>query len=507
MGARGRWWATFVVAFALGASWALTVPPSGGPDEQAHLLKAVGVARGDLSTSITWVESGLGSSPETKVDTVAGYAGGVLYEQLACWSGVPDQPTSCAPPLPDTMGEEMKSATYVGAYQPFYYAAVGWPTRVLPPSTGVYAARFMSVALNAALAASALASARQLGRMTLIGTVLAITPAVAFMAATVNPQGPEILAATALWSTGLLLLRNPDVGRRVVIRLGLAAVVLASARPTGTALTAMLLATLVVAAAEPTSLRQAWRRRSVRATAALVAAASVANLGHVLATDALNSVIRTPLPAGSKPAHRLALEAAPDLLRDQVGLLSWHGRFTLDLAVPLVIAWSAPAVALIGTALVMGPWRSRLTLLALVAGWVSMPVVAALLEPEVGWQGRYGLPLGVGLTILAGSILDARRMPSGRIHSWTLVSTALLSGVALLVANQQIMSRNLHGQPSSIFSGRSTELWNGPSTPTVLLVAATLASAAWATLLVTKGSDGRLVDAPDGAVSPAGSDL
>lgn len=486
-GERPWWWTVFGIAFLVGATWAFTIPPSGGPDEQAHLVKAAGVARGDLSTEVEWRPGWFGLMPSTPVDVVTGYNYGALYDQLSCWSGVERQPSNCAPPLAERTGRPVTTDTYVGVYQPTYYAVVGWPTRFLAPAKGVYAARMAGVAIGAALVASALASARSLGRSTLTGAVLALPPAVAFLASTVNPQGPEILAASAVWTTGLLALGQPDVDKRVIVRLGAAAIVLMSARPTGVVLAALIAGALAVVAADREALRSLWRRRSARWAATFVIVAFAVNAIHVVANDALSTVIKKENTDTTSEILRSAADATPRLLTSQVGLLSWEGFVTLDLPRPLVQLWLVAVAALVVWALAAGTARQKLAVVALVIGWAAMPLAAALLNPEVGWQGRYGLPIGLGIPIVAGWVVDrrahrsagARRTPARRmIPAAALVAATVLSGLALLAGQAKVMSRNLHGQPSTLFAARDERLWNGPLTPDLLFVGALVATTA-----------------------------
>ena len=230
---RVGWWVTFAVALFVGTMWALSVPPSGGPDEPAHMVKAAAVAGGDLSTSVQWHDEFPGKVPDTTVKVRTGYNYGSFWDQVTCWSGIRDQPTSCAPGLPPRTGRPMSTETYVGTYQPLYYGLVGLPTRFLPPDRGLYTARLISVAIVAALAASALASARSMGATTVAATLASFTPAVVFVASTVNPQGPELVASVTLWASGLLVLGSESPRRRELVRIGASATVLAAARPTG----------------------------------------------------------------------------------------------------------------------------------------------------------------------------------------------------------------------------------------------------------------------------------
>ena len=390
-----------------------------------------------------------------------------------------NQATTCAPGLTENPDRYMVTTTYVGTYQPAYYAIVGLPTRFLPPRHGVYAARLVSVAMVAALAASALTSARKLGSTVTGATLLTFTPALVFVASTVNAQGPELVAAIAVWTTGLVVLGSNPPTRREVIRLGVAASVLASSRPTGPLLTMIILVVLGLAAANLARLRMLWSHRSTRVVAAVTALVWAASVIHVIATSALTSVMITPRPEGLTRAHWNEVAATvPQLVEDQVALISWHGIVALNLVKPLLVAWFALLASLVVVALVRGTWRSRLIMVAMVTGWITLPLAAVLINHEAAWQGRYGLPLGVGIPILAAWTIE-RRPAQGRWAptrpAFTVVAaTAVATG--LVVAHQQLMSRNLHGQPSPVFAPRSPDLWNGPLNPDLLFLGMILAA-------------------------------
>lgn len=84
---RVGWWVTFAVALFVGTMWALSVPPSGGPDEPAHMVKAAAVAGGDLSTSVVWKDEWIGKVPDTMVRVRMGYRYGAMWEQVKCGKG------------------------------------------------------------------------------------------------------------------------------------------------------------------------------------------------------------------------------------------------------------------------------------------------------------------------------------------------------------------------------------------------------------------------------------
>ena len=123
----------------------------------------------------------------------------------------PTVPASCAP----SIGSDTTLApatTEAGAYPPLYYLLVGWPSRLLAPQPAIYAMRMIGALLAAALLASGLASATQIGRRRLVvtGAALALTPMALYLAGVVNPNGLEIAGAFCLWLAALDLLACAD---------------------------------------------------------------------------------------------------------------------------------------------------------------------------------------------------------------------------------------------------------------------------------------------------------
>ena len=131
-----------------------------------------------------------------------------------------------------------------------------------------------------------------------------------------------------------------------------------------------------------------------------------------------------------------------------------------------------------------GSNRQRAVVALLAAACVAGPVAATVLEPEVQWQGRYALPLLVGVPLLAGLGAD-RREPGWR---WAgrerLVASGLLVVVAgcQVVAHQQLMVRNLLGLPNRLLRGILHAPWHGPLPPLALLAMAAIGSAGFLAL-------------------------
>lgn len=486
--ARIRWSAAFLVFAGLGVLWSLSVPRLGGPDEPAHVVKATAVARGQLQTDVVRSPGGFGMVlPQTEVEVPESYAMQTLWPQLTCWSGKVDVSTACAPDLPARVGPIVRSVTYVGTYQPTYYAVVGWPTRLLPPTSGLLGARVVSALVVAALLASAVVSVGDLGGPILhLGLLLGVSPVVLFLGGVVNPSGVEIAAALALWTALLVLVSDPLASRRAVISASVAAAALMSVRPLSPAFALVILIMVLLLAADLQRLRTLWSRRSIRWAAMTLAGIWLVNVAYVFYTRALSSVI-TGGPHGDGSALSAAHHALGETwawLTDQVGLLSWVGFNELHVPAQIVSAWLAMIGVLVMGALLSGPMRRRSVLVLLILGSLAMPVLAQAANPKVGWQGRYSLPLTVGIPIVAGWVVDRSGRVPVRVGCGLLALVGGAVAVVHLVSQQALMSRNLRGFPSPVFAPRDPAVWNGPLTPDLLLALAVVFSIGMAGLCV-----------------------
>ena len=140
---RSVFWVAFLIFAALATVWSLASPIFSVPDENAHALKAVAQVRGQV---IGYQVEGV---KHTVVDLPAEYS---YTPQTVCFAYVPTQPANCGVELGDAGGTNWFS-TWVGAYNPLYYYAVGWPSLILDGSAGIYGMRIVSGLLAATFVA------------------------------------------------------------------------------------------------------------------------------------------------------------------------------------------------------------------------------------------------------------------------------------------------------------------------------------------------------------------
>lgn len=483
------WWWAFVPLVLLGTTWSLASPLFSVPDEPAHAVYAAAAVRGQLL-----VES---DGVSTAVDVPSDLAdAGVIIQ---CYAFAADVPAGCAGAYgrPGDATEDV--VTTAGRYPPAYYLLAGLPTLVLDGAVAVRAMRLVTVLLTAALLASAVASAhaRSSSRWPLLGVVLAVTPMVLFLSGAVNPQGPEIAAGALLWSAGLALLGRralpgeaAGTERRLVVRVLVAAVVLSAVRPIAP-LWLLLGAGLVLAVtARRDVLLPLLRRPLVLLGSAAVFLVALSTAVWVVVADALVQQ-QVDTYADLPPAEALLISATKldDGLRQMVGVFGW-----LDAYPPAFvhIGWFACLGALVLLAASVTDRRGALGLAGLVLLGIVVPValeVSAYRESAFAWQGRYILPLLVGVPLLAGHLLERRAGPPGRLVAVVVAVVAVCHTGAFVGA----LNRYLRGTSSFWFLEPAQ--WQ-PPVPVPVLVLSLVAALLLAGALLVRRADADPGDDP-----------
>jgi hypothetical protein len=255
-------------------------------------------------------------------------------------------------------------------------------------------------------------------RPVLIGALIALTPAALFFGSVVNSSGMEIAAGFAAWSAGLCLVRVEQVTRPLIILTSLAFVALILCRPTSWVTALVILLVLGVLGG--------WRRcqelipdlRILWTT--LILALAVAGCFLVVAgTPSLLGIQEHP-PLSLVGSVWLTLRLFGGQLRQMVGVFGW-----LDVLAPtwVIALWIVATVAVVAYAL-RASSQVRRALPCLVVAIVAYPFLFETPQlNSVGpfWQGRYWLPLAVGLPLVAAAGLPALR------RSWAIAAGSLLA--------------------------------------------------------------------------------
>jgi hypothetical protein len=390
------------------------------------------------------------------------------------------------PEHPPAPSGSLTMYTTAGHYNPTYYALVGWPSLVFKGVGGMFLLRLASAFVNSLLLAGAVTLAARWPRPgpLVAGLVVAATPMVLFLDATVNPNSLEITSAVLAWVAALSLALQPDPAqlRRRVLTLVGAGVLLVNVRPLGYEWLAAILAAALCVAAGRGAVGAVLRSRTTWRACALAAPAMVFGLWWTLhnGDDA-----KVPYVPGNAlvPAAHSTLNGMQWDLQCMIAVFGW-----LDTPAPTVVydLWIGVTVLLALLAVVLGRWRQVLAVLGLGAGIVLIPVAAQGFEARhVGliWQGRYLLAFAVGLPILSGAVLAARFADAG-LPRWADRRLVLTVAAALACADFAAFVRSLRrystGLDGHLLFGRIT--WQPPGhwpLWAVLYAAALALSVAW----------------------------
>ena len=472
--------------------WTASIPLMSSPDESAHAVRAAGVVRGQLTAPRrehiieTWVQrvpEAYNRLPES-----------LCYLRFPFSAHPPPQGRTPAC-VPAFTGRDrlVKVETYEFRGTPHVYWVLGLPSLVVPDRNGMLAMRIMVALASAALVASAAVSALRRPRRSLaiVGVLGAATPMTWYLSGMVNPNGLEIAAAIGAWATMLPLAfgdsRESDA--RLVTRLGIALSVLVAVRGLGPGFAAAVIVVGMILA-PPGRLRALAARRDTRIWTGVVGIMVGITVGWVLAVG--TDLHQIPHPA-------IGLSRAVDGL-GQILVQSIGSFGTNYVALPRFMTWTWSFIALAGVvvSLTRGTARIRIALGFVALASVALPVLTDGFNiPDIGfpWQGRYGLPLTVGLVIVAfGTIERPGRIL--RVCGAGAVVVFLLGQIGARIAVGRTLGMGVV-RGNDILDYITRPLWEPGIPPGLLLGAAVLVSVMLAAMVVPT-----LVRTPDAALTP-----
>lgn len=435
---RRVWWTSFVLAASLIGTWALSQPVFAGPDEPAHVVRAVALDHGTLT----------GAEPRGRLprrfrpveDSARVVQAPAIYGSVVvpCFTRNRDLLAPCLRFTGPTRDTDV--VTYKALEPPAYYGVVGATSWITPAGTaGVYVMRLLSALIAGALLATAITALRLANAPRLLGAgvALAVTPMVLFLGGVVNPAGTEVAAAIAFWVCGLVLVSRASerVDSVLVTGAGVAGIVLALSRPLGPVWVA-LVALAVLAVASRAARSSLARSGRVRLWGALVAAAGVIQViwDAVVRPHEATLVGRTVADLSTVSQIEDSLGATYNRYREMIGWFGW--RQTLAPALSWV-PWTAAVGFVFLAALAWVARRHALVLLALLAAVIVVPVVvdATPYVPGGGsWPGSAVLPLAVGIPILAAFSLAATERGRELLASRFVLAVGVVTAVAQFLA-------------------------------------------------------------------------
>jgi hypothetical protein len=371
---------------------ALAIPRQAGPDEPAHVRRAAGIVRGQLTGDEV-------ARPDGTVDEAARsfrLPWWVGEPEPGCYAQLPETPVSCSAVTPIGSASARLEST-AATNPPWAHVLPGIGTLGPGRARTLWLSRVLGLLVPLALVTMVIARTVSLRRpLATAAVLLALTPMSLFVFAVVNPSGWAVSGALAAWSGAIAVARAEPNGS-MLFATGWTVGVLG--RNDGLMwLVAALCIVLLVGRCSP---RAFWRRLAVVPRWVAVAASVVA-VGWTLA-----------VPPALVSTGDYSDESSIDLvasivsrtgfhLRSAVGVLGW-----LDTAIPetAYVLWWMLVGTLAGAALVRGSIRSVTGAALTFAAFV---VLSWLIEfsqvRSVGlyWQGRYALPLLIGVPLLLG---------------------------------------------------------------------------------------------------------
>lgn len=418
------------------AAWVTTNPPFAAPDETEHYIRAVGLSRGDVFGAPTTVTVPAGATAEQRAylqraashfRTVA-LPARMFGSNLVCDALRLERSASCLENVVLTT-RTTRQQTVMTHYEPGGYlpaaATVRLGSNVFSALRLARIAQALAVFLLIAAAIAMLAAPA--GLISVVGIVVATTPMVVFVGASLNPSGLEIGGGIA-FAAALLRLARPEPPRSAWALAGIAGATLALSRSPGPAwvLADVAIVTLLVGLAGGRRI-VASRPRRAGVAGAVVATGVIAGLAWSVAVGPQSSAN----PASVLRALKHATALLPELFTQEVGRFGW-----LDSPIPTLatLSWEALVVAIVAAAFVVGTVRERRALAAATAAALAVPVLfSAWYEAvtRVGAQGRHVLPLAVMAPMLAGEILYRNRGRLADLNALWLAAPVPIVAVAI----------------------------------------------------------------------------
>jgi hypothetical protein len=281
------------------------------------------------------------------------------------------------------------------------------------------------------------------------------------------------------------------VPTRALVRVAVMSVLLVAARPLSPAFLVAIVAVAVWFAAERGTLLRLWADGRVRVLTVVVGIGVALSTAFVVANDSLQQVIVfAHAPADSRlDLARAALAHSGDRAEQAVGVFGWTGFGAVQLPYAVVVGWIVAFLAVNVLAVVVGHWRARTALAFTTLVCLGLPALAQLIGREgAGWQGRYVLPLAVGVPIMGAYAIERSGRVPRPVERIAVVVACVAAAAALFVAHQTLMTRNLVGVPNHLFEGLTQATWNGPLNPPVLFGWSFVAAAVYGGWLIALAS-------------------
>ncbi len=380
----------FLIFFGVISLWSGAVPMFGTPDESAHMVRAAGIARGQLTG-----ERGDDNRTYFKVPTILG-------EGSPCYSFKPEQSAECLDVPPDN--GEGKLASTAGSNPPFFHAVTGLPTLVSSGLMSLYLMRTANALVCAGLLTAALRNVTLLKRPgpVALGMAVSVTPMVLFLSGPLNSSGFAATAGLAIW-TAVLVLLDEESPRKVSHSAAAFAIpfcVLLLSRRDGNLWGAAIALTLLVLVPWQ-RLKELLQERTVWAWSGVIGLATAAPF--FLWGNASASGFAAGGVASGGGSAKNAFNLEIHYLYEAIGFMGW-----LDTQMPPVVylGWWFAIFALVFGAIAVASRRNVLAVVGAILLAVGLTVYIGSVRLPY-FQGRYYLPFVVGIPVMAGHAIAA----------------------------------------------------------------------------------------------------
>jgi hypothetical protein len=356
-------------------------------------------------------------------------------------------------------------------YPPAYFVLTGWPTLVTSDYLIVRVMRLLSGFLSIGFVGAGLVAVKRAwGTQAVAVTIMALTPAALSLMGVVNPQALEIGAAFCLWATTAAMLEVDPPTRLQRWAFLASGTVLCLTRPLGPFLTAVILVAVALTVGVRVAVA-ALRRREVLFVIIVGLVTTVVLATHgVTSLDAPELARRVTLSATAKQA----LGNAINDIRDSISLTGW-----LDTELPGIatVFWISAISVLLVWLFVARAYRELIALAFLAVAFLGIETYVLYTQANsngLNWQGRYGLPIYIGLPFV---VMARRPSIQPRTLRFVVIAFAAIQWISLYWALRR-WTVGTNGPLLYIFR----EDWI-PPLPTILV----LAIAAFGAWLVVAG--------------------
>lgn len=406
--ARQAWGWLAAGILVLQLSWTIVVPPYAGIDEFEQAYRAASVGEGYVVNEYVEAENGRGGLIRVPADVVE-------RTEAICLDLEYPGPDGCVPVEPADADGNVLIASVMATYNPLYYLAVGYPTSFLEGDTRLYAMRILTALICWGLLVPCL---RRLTRRTsspwpLAGLAVALTPVTLYGSATVAPNGVGFVAGIAAWTIALTMLYGSSIRGRDWWLLAISLGIVGSTHTTGPLWALLIGIVLICLPRGRQVLAAAWstRRTHLLGAASLSLAIGLFAAGWTLSQGTNLRNGNDDLGLGPMPWEALPAQLLSWIVQT-IGAVPFRNEL---IPLPAIAALFVLFVVLMTAALRRADRMEQLVLSGIAAAFVLLGTAISFVSHDGNgwaWQGRYALPLCVGLPLLAGWILA--REPAGQ---------------------------------------------------------------------------------------------